>query len=127
MEGAVGPWYFNGKIPGLFVSQKTVYIIFLHLNLITDTVNLTEDLEAKDFWFNCLKELIDKISLQVLKSAPNDDGKVQERVENFKKSYKNKLELLKNSPFKDSEETLGAAGNTLSVRTLLELNEKFLK
>jgi hypothetical protein len=86
-------------------------------NSITDTVDLTEDFEAKDFWFNCLRELIDKISIQALNSSPINDETAFERVEKFKTSYKNKLELLKNSQNKE----------TLSVRTLLELNEKFLK
>uniref|UniRef100_A0A915ITW2 4'-phosphopantetheine phosphatase n=1 Tax=Romanomermis culicivorax TaxID=13658 RepID=A0A915ITW2_ROMCU len=81
-----------------------------------DTVDLTQDGEARDYWLECFEQGVDKTIKKALESQPNS-ADAKERAANFKHRYVQCLRTLKAQPF-----TYGF----LNVRSLLDLNEQLL-
>ncbi|CAF0848455.1 unnamed protein product [Brachionus calyciflorus] len=86
-----------------------------HESYIPDLVDLTKDEEARSYWLSCFERTIETYEKQCIKSYLEDnDEQTLRRASDFKKSYLNKLNELKESPF---------AFGRLTVRSLLDLRE----
>ncbi|PSN34733.1 Pantothenate kinase 4 [Blattella germanica] len=79
-------------------------------NYIPDTVDLTQDTEAREYWLQCFKESVDKFVTRAVHSQPHSLT-AKERAEKFKEKYISRLH---------------AYGN-LSVRSLLDTIEHCMK
>ncbi|XP_049852310.1 4'-phosphopantetheine phosphatase isoform X1 [Schistocerca gregaria] len=84
---------------------------------IPDTVDLTKDTEARNYWLQCFEESIDKFVLRAVESQPDSDT-AKDRAQKFKEKYLSRLQYLKEQPF--------AYGN-LTVRSLLDTIEHYMK
>ncbi|XP_058465678.1 4'-phosphopantetheine phosphatase isoform X2 [Malaya genurostris] len=82
-----------------------------------DTLDLHQDKEAKEYWFNCFYKLVLKFEQQAAKSQ-NFDPTAVERAAKFREHYLAKLEQLKQDD---------CSFRPLSIRNLLELNESTLR
>ncbi|XP_055600819.1 4'-phosphopantetheine phosphatase [Uranotaenia lowii] len=83
-----------------------------------DTLDLTTDAEAREYWFACFVRLVAKFEQQAAKSQKSDPTST-ERAAKFRKHYLDQLEALKNGDT--------SLNHVLSIRVLLELNESSLR
>ncbi|XP_067669593.1 4'-phosphopantetheine phosphatase-like [Haliotis asinina] len=81
-----------------------------------DTVDLTKDAEAREYWLECFSQGAEKSKLQAIKSQPSSPDAV-ERAEKFKSRYLDRLSVLKTNP---------CCFGSLNVRTLLDTSSQFL-
>ncbi|XP_022246842.1 pantothenate kinase 4-like isoform X1 [Limulus polyphemus] len=85
-------------------------------NYFPDTVDLTQDTEARKYWLQCFEDAIDKFVDRAIKSQPHHVD-AQERAEKFCKKYVSRLHHLRCHPF---------AYGSLTVRSLLDMREHCL-
>ncbi|XP_040059928.1 4'-phosphopantetheine phosphatase isoform X1 [Gasterosteus aculeatus] len=83
---------------------------------IPDTVDLTEDALAREYWLYCFEEALDGVVKRALASQP-DIPEAAERAEKFRQKYRHKLQTLRHQPF---------AYGSLTVRSLLDTREHCL-
>ncbi|XP_058831770.1 4'-phosphopantetheine phosphatase [Topomyia yanbarensis] len=84
-----------------------------------DTLDLHQDAEAKEYWFNCFYKLVLKFEQQAAKSQISDNTAV-DRAAKYRKHYLAQLNQLK-------QEDCSLNKRPLSIRNLLELNESTLR
>ncbi|CAI9741639.1 4' [Octopus vulgaris] len=82
-----------------------------------DTVDLTEDSSARNYWLKCFAQVVDKITDQAVKSQDRRND-AMERAEKFKAKYLHRLKELDENP---------CAYGSLTVRCLLDTIGHFLK
>ncbi|KAL5274350.1 hypothetical protein ACFFRR_000842 [Megaselia abdita] len=87
-------------------------------NYVPDSINLVEDVEAAEYWFQCFQDLSQKFSQQAVASSRDDDTSAVSRSQNFLREFKQRLD-----EFKQNKSPL----SSLSIRELLELNETLLR
>uniref|UniRef100_A0A8D0AJD3 4'-phosphopantetheine phosphatase n=1 Tax=Sander lucioperca TaxID=283035 RepID=A0A8D0AJD3_SANLU len=83
---------------------------------IPDTVDLTEDAHAREYWLYCFEEALDGVVKRAVASQP-DMPEAAERAEKFRQKYRHKLQTLRHQPF---------AYGSLTVRSLLDTREHCL-
>ncbi|XP_061748094.1 4'-phosphopantetheine phosphatase isoform X2 [Nerophis ophidion] len=83
---------------------------------IPDTVDLTEDALAREYWLDCFEEALDGVVKRAVASQP-DMPESLERAEKFRQKYRHKLQTLRHQPF---------AYGSLTVRSLLDTREHCL-
>ncbi|XP_052782702.1 4'-phosphopantetheine phosphatase-like [Mya arenaria] len=84
-----------------------------------DTVDLTQDIAAQEYWLQCFTDSIDKQEEQAIKSQTSHDlADVKLRAGKFKQEYLHTLETLKSNP---------CAYGSLNVRGLLDMRSHCLK
>uniref|UniRef100_A0A667ZRY8 4'-phosphopantetheine phosphatase n=1 Tax=Myripristis murdjan TaxID=586833 RepID=A0A667ZRY8_9TELE len=83
---------------------------------IPDTVDLTEDALAREYWLSCFEEALDGVVKRAVASQP-DIPEAAERAEKFRQKYRHKLQTLRHQPF---------AYGSLTVRSLLDTREHCL-
>uniref|UniRef100_A0A4W6EJ15 4'-phosphopantetheine phosphatase n=1 Tax=Lates calcarifer TaxID=8187 RepID=A0A4W6EJ15_LATCA len=83
---------------------------------IPDTVDLTEDALAREYWLYCFEEALDGVVKRAVASQP-DIPEATERAEKFRQKYRHKLQTLRHQPF---------AYGSLTVRSLLDTREHCL-
>ncbi|KAL4220369.1 Pantothenate kinase 4 [Mactra antiquata] len=82
-----------------------------------DTVDLTQDTLAREYWLQCFKDSIEKQEEQAIKSQSTVDG-AEKRAGQFKHKYLDRLETLERNP---------CAYGSLNVRGLLDMRSHCLK
>ncbi|KAK9392092.1 pantothenate kinase 4 [Crotalus adamanteus] len=80
------------------------------------TVDLTDDVLARQYWLSCFQEALDGVAKRAAASQP-DSVDAAERAEKFRHKYWDKLQTLRQQPF---------AYGTLTVRSLLDTREHCL-
>lgn len=100
------------------VDQQLVFCPLLEhpASYIADTVDLTRDSEARQYWLQCFEESLDKFVAQAIKSQPNSMD-AADRAGKFKEKYIGRLQYLKQHP---------CAFGSLTVRSLLDMREHCL-
>uniref|UniRef100_A0A8C8H2U1 4'-phosphopantetheine phosphatase n=1 Tax=Oncorhynchus tshawytscha TaxID=74940 RepID=A0A8C8H2U1_ONCTS len=83
---------------------------------IPDTVDLSEDALAREYWLYCFEEALDGVVKRAVASQP-DLPEAAERAEKFRHKYQHKLQTLRHQPF---------AYGSLTVRSLLDTREHCL-
>uniref|UniRef100_A0A669B9Y4 4'-phosphopantetheine phosphatase n=1 Tax=Oreochromis niloticus TaxID=8128 RepID=A0A669B9Y4_ORENI len=83
---------------------------------IPDTVDLTEDAPAREYWLYCFEEALDGVVKRAVASQP-DMPEAALRAEKFRQKYRHKLQTLRQQPF---------AYGSLTVRSLLDTREHCL-
>jgi len=83
---------------------------------VADTVDLTEDGDAREYWLHCLEESLPKFTERAIRSQ-SESPDVAVRAEAFKSEFLSRLHKLQDNPY--------AYGN-LTVRSLLDLREHCL-
>uniref|UniRef100_A0A8D3B675 4'-phosphopantetheine phosphatase n=2 Tax=Scophthalmus maximus TaxID=52904 RepID=A0A8D3B675_SCOMX len=83
---------------------------------IPDTMDLTEDALAREYWLSCFEEALDGVVKRAVASQP-DIPEAIERSEKFRQKYRHKLQTLRQQPF---------AYGSLTVRSLLDTREHCL-
>uniref|UniRef100_A0A8C6SQ51 4'-phosphopantetheine phosphatase n=1 Tax=Neogobius melanostomus TaxID=47308 RepID=A0A8C6SQ51_9GOBI len=83
---------------------------------IPDTVDLTEDALAREYWLFCFEDALDGVVQRAVASQP-DLPEAPERAEKFRQKYRHKLQTLRHQPF---------AYGSLTVRSLLDTREHCL-
>uniref|UniRef100_A0A8C5D4S2 4'-phosphopantetheine phosphatase n=1 Tax=Gouania willdenowi TaxID=441366 RepID=A0A8C5D4S2_GOUWI len=83
---------------------------------IPDTVDLTEDALARDYWLYCFEDALDGVVKRAVASQP-DIPEAVVRAEKFRQKYRHKLLTLRHQPF---------AYGSLTVRSLLDTREHCL-
>lgn len=83
---------------------------------IPDTVDLTEDALAREYWLYCFEEALDGVVKRAVASQP-DMPEAALRAEKFRQKYRHKLQTLRHQPF---------AYGSLTVRSLLDTREHCL-
>uniref|UniRef100_A0A8B9JB93 4'-phosphopantetheine phosphatase n=1 Tax=Astyanax mexicanus TaxID=7994 RepID=A0A8B9JB93_ASTMX len=83
---------------------------------IPDTVDLTEDALAREYWLYCFEEALDGVVKRAVASQ-KDQPEAAERAEKFRQKYRHKLQTLRHQPF---------AYGSLTVRSLLDTREHCL-
>ncbi len=81
-----------------------------------DTVDLTRDNDAREYWLQCLEDSLPKFTERAVKSQ-REQPDVERRAARFSSQFLSRLHRLKTNPF--------AYGN-LTVRSLLDLREHCL-
>ncbi|ESO96157.1 hypothetical protein LOTGIDRAFT_116077 [Lottia gigantea] len=81
-----------------------------------DTVDLTVDTDAREYWLQCFANGIEKVCSQAIKSQSNLPD-VKPRAEKFKSKYLDRLQELKENP---------CAYGSLTVRSLLDTSSQYL-
>eukprot|EP00088_Acartia_fossae_P030687 TRINITY_DN3168_c0_g1_i2.p1 TRINITY_DN3168_c0_g1~~TRINITY_DN3168_c0_g1_i2.p1 ORF type:complete len:628 (-),score=114.81 TRINITY_DN3168_c0_g1_i2:357-2132(-) len=84
---------------------------------IPDSVDLTHDHDARDYWLQCFQDSLPKFTDRAIDSQASATD-VNERADKFKEKFSTRLHMLKAKPF--------AFGN-LTVRSLLDMREHCLK
>lgn len=84
---------------------------------IADTVNLTQDNEARHYWLDSFETSIDKYVQKAVKSQP-DSPNAAERGQRFRDKFVARVQYLRTHPF---------AYGSLSVRSLLDTMEHCLR
>nr|CAD7409828.1 unnamed protein product [Timema poppensis] len=84
---------------------------------IPDTVDLTQDTEAREYWLRCFEEAAGKYESRAVSSQPISDT-AKDRARKFKEKYVSRLQYLKIQPF---------AYGSLSVRSLLDTIEHYMR
>ncbi|XP_022319339.2 4'-phosphopantetheine phosphatase-like [Crassostrea virginica] len=82
-----------------------------------DTVELTEDSAAREYWLDCLMKGVHKTKEQAIKSQQNLP-EAKERAEKFSTKYIERLKELKENP---------CAYGSLTVRSLLDTSSHYLQ
>jgi len=100
------------------IDQQLVFCPLLQqpADYIADTVDLTRDPEARQYWLQCFEESLDKFMAQAIKSQPNSID-AADRAKQFKEKYISRLQYLKQHP---------CAFGSLTVRSLLDMREHYL-
>lgn len=116
----VGGWP-GGTIDQLEIDRCDQQLTFFPLlahpeEYVPDTVDLTKDKEARDYWLSCFEGSLGSFVSRAVSSQPNSIDAV-ERANRFREKYLQRLHNLKNHPF--------AYGN-LTVRSLLDMREHCL-
>uniref|UniRef100_A0A3P9KQJ2 4'-phosphopantetheine phosphatase n=1 Tax=Oryzias latipes TaxID=8090 RepID=A0A3P9KQJ2_ORYLA len=83
---------------------------------IPDTMDLTEDAPAREYWLYCFEEALDGVVKRAVASQP-DPQEAAARAEKFCQKYRHKLQTLRHQPF---------AYGSLTVRSLLDTREHCL-
>ncbi|XP_045715647.1 4'-phosphopantetheine phosphatase [Phyllostomus hastatus] len=83
---------------------------------VPDTVDLTDDAQARKYWLTCFEEALDGVVKRAVASQPGSVD-AAERAEKFRHKYWEKLQTLRHQPF---------AYGTLTVRSLLDTREHCL-
>ncbi|KPP58445.1 pantothenate kinase 4-like [Scleropages formosus] len=83
---------------------------------VPDTVDLTEDALAREYWLSCFEDALDGVVKRAVASQP-DLPQAAERAEKFRQKYLHKLQTLRHQPF---------AYGSLTVRSLLDTREHCL-
>ncbi|GAB0088699.1 pantothenate kinase 4 [Sergentomyia squamirostris] len=83
----------------------------------SDTLNLSEDSEARLYWFNCFQDLVKKFAIQARKSE-HDSKDASERSMKFQQDFLEKMNSLGEST---------ENGQPITIRILLDLNEACLR
>ncbi|KAL0978478.1 hypothetical protein UPYG_G00170970 [Umbra pygmaea] len=83
---------------------------------VPDTVDLSEDALAREYWLYCFEEALDGVVKRAVASQP-DLPEAVERAEKFRQKYRHKLQTLRHQPF---------AYGSLTVRSLLDTREHCL-
>uniref|UniRef100_A0A8C4IC77 4'-phosphopantetheine phosphatase n=1 Tax=Dicentrarchus labrax TaxID=13489 RepID=A0A8C4IC77_DICLA len=83
---------------------------------IPDTMDLTEDALAREYWLYCFEEALDGVVKRAVASQP-DMPEAAQRAEKFRQKYRHKLQTLRQQPF---------AYGSLTVRSLLDTREHCL-
>ncbi|XP_076052846.1 4'-phosphopantetheine phosphatase isoform X2 [Oratosquilla oratoria] len=97
--------------------QLTFFPLLAHPEeYIPDTVDLTKDKEARDYWLSCFEDSLPSFVGQAIRSQASS-GDAKERANKFREKYLSRLNTLKDHPF--------AYGN-LTVRSLLDMREHCL-
>nr|XP_033777875.1 4'-phosphopantetheine phosphatase isoform X3 [Geotrypetes seraphini] len=91
-------------------------LLFDPSSYIPDTVDLTEDALAREYWLTCFEEALDGVVKRATASQP-DMVDAEDRAEKFRQKYWNKLQTLRHQPF---------AYGSLTVRSLLDTREHCL-
>ncbi|XP_078695396.1 4'-phosphopantetheine phosphatase-like isoform X1 [Branchiostoma floridae x Branchiostoma belcheri] len=81
-----------------------------------DTVDLTEDPDARKYWLDCFEEALGKVAARAVASQPTRDD-AEMRAQQFMAKYNKRLETLREHPF---------AYGSLTVRSLLDTREQCL-
>ncbi|CAG2057763.1 unnamed protein product, partial [Timema podura] len=84
---------------------------------IPDTVDLTQDTEAREYWLQCFEEAAGKYESRAVSSQPMSDT-AKDRARKFKEKYVSRLQYLKRQPF---------AYGSLSVRSMLDTIEHYMR
>lgn len=87
-----------------------------------DTLDLNTDEEAAKYWFPCFQEMIEKFARQAAKSQKDTDPTAEERAEQFRQTYLDKLEEYRSRTKENAKDH-----KILGIRELLELNDKHLR
>ncbi|XP_033759357.1 4'-phosphopantetheine phosphatase-like isoform X1 [Pecten maximus] len=82
-----------------------------------DTVDLTKDPDAREYWLDCFSHTVDKTKGLAIRSQANSPD-VKERANKFKDSYLDRLNGLKENP---------CAYGSLTVRFLLDTSSHLLR
>ncbi|XP_058530353.1 4'-phosphopantetheine phosphatase [Ochotona princeps] len=83
---------------------------------VPDTVDLTDDALARQYWLGCFEEALDGVVKRAVASQP-EALDAAERAEKFRQKYRDKLQVLRQQP---------CAYGTLTVRSLLDTREHCL-
>ncbi|KAM9814291.1 LOW QUALITY PROTEIN: 4'-phosphopantetheine phosphatase [Neosynchiropus ocellatus] len=83
---------------------------------IPDTVDLTRDAPAREYWLYCFQEALDGVVKRAVASQP-DMPEATERAEKFRQKYRQKLEAFRHQP---------CVYGSLTVRSLLDTREHCL-
>ncbi|KAG8193734.1 hypothetical protein JTE90_005032 [Oedothorax gibbosus] len=83
---------------------------------VPDTVDLTQDADARDYWLVCFENAIDKFVDRAIKSQMHRPD-ANHRAQIFKEKYLSRLQHLRSHPF---------AYGSLTVRSLLDMREHCL-
>uniref|UniRef100_A0A673NKX1 4'-phosphopantetheine phosphatase n=1 Tax=Sinocyclocheilus rhinocerous TaxID=307959 RepID=A0A673NKX1_9TELE len=83
---------------------------------IPDTVDLTEDALAREYWLYCFEDALDGVVKRAIASQ-KDQPEAVERAEKFRQKYRHKVQTLRHQPF---------AYGSLTVRSLLDTREHCL-
>ncbi|XP_072442405.1 4'-phosphopantetheine phosphatase isoform X5 [Chiloscyllium punctatum] len=83
---------------------------------VPDTVDLTEDAMAREYWLSCFEDALDGVVKRAVASQPQSLD-AAERAEKFRQKYRHKLQTLRHQPF---------AYGSLTVRSLLDTREHCL-
>jgi len=86
-------------------------------NYSPDTVDLTHDHDARQYWLQCFQDSLPKFTDRAIDSQANVVD-VNERADKFKEKFLTRLQMLKAKPF---------AFGSLTVRSLLDMREHCLK
>ncbi|KAK7913436.1 hypothetical protein WMY93_013647 [Mugilogobius chulae] len=111
----------SGTFDMLEMDRKERQLVKLPLlqdpsSYIPDTVDLTEDALAREYWLFCFEDALDGVVKRAVASQP-DMPEAQERAEKFRQKYRHKLQTLRHQPF---------AYGSLTVRSLLDTREHCL-
>ncbi|XP_051932922.1 4'-phosphopantetheine phosphatase isoform X1 [Hippocampus zosterae] len=111
----------SGTFDMLEMDRLERQLVNLHLlqdpsSYIPDTVDLTEDAPAREYWLDCFEEALDGVVKRAVASQP-DMAESVERAEKFRHKYRHKLQTLRHQPF---------AYGSLTVRSLLDTREHCL-
>lgn len=132
-ENYAGSSGLKNPFPAQFTSQKNTMIDQLEMdrynwqlvycpllrnpcNYVPDTVDLTQDPDAREYWLLCFEDAIDKFVQRAIQSQLHRSDAIQ-RANLFKEKYVDRLHHLKNHPF---------AYGSLTVRSLLDMREQCL-
>ncbi|GLG95538.1 Pantothenate kinase 4 [Gryllus bimaculatus] len=96
------------------------YCPLLHepASYIPDTVDLTQDAEAREYWLQCFEESVDKFVARAIQSQP-DSPSAKERAHKFREKYVSRLHYLKHQPLRERTKTGGERASPLSAREAL--------
>uniref|UniRef100_F7B8R1 4'-phosphopantetheine phosphatase n=1 Tax=Xenopus tropicalis TaxID=8364 RepID=F7B8R1_XENTR len=83
---------------------------------VPDTVDLTEDAMAREYWLSCFEEALEGVAKRAVASQPEAKD-ATDRAQKFQQKYFNKLQTLRHQPF---------AYGSLTVRSLLDTREHCL-
>lgn len=100
-------------------SPGRFHLLYDYENYNPDTLDLSQDAEAKDYWFRCFNRLVLKFEQQAAKSQASDPTAL-DRAAKFRKHYLDHLEQLKQQESCSDQKPL-------TIRNLLELNEASLR
>ncbi|KAM4703444.1 4'-phosphopantetheine phosphatase isoform 2-T2 [Rhinophrynus dorsalis] len=91
-------------------------LLFDPSSYVPDTVDLTEDSMAREYWLSCFEEALEGVAKRAVASQP-DAKDAADRALKFQQKYWNKLQTLRHQPF---------AYGSLTVRSLLDTREHCL-
>ncbi|XP_077106184.1 4'-phosphopantetheine phosphatase isoform X2 [Ranitomeya variabilis] len=91
-------------------------LLFDPSSYVPDTVDLTEDAMAREYWLTCFEDALEGVAKRAVASQP-DAKDAADRAEKFQQKYWNKLQTLRHQPF---------AYGSLTVRSLLDTREHCL-
>ncbi|XP_069803942.1 4'-phosphopantetheine phosphatase isoform X1 [Dendropsophus ebraccatus] len=91
-------------------------LLFDPSSYVPDTVDLTEDAMAREYWLTCFEDALEGVAKRAVASQPDAKDAV-DRAEKFQQKYWNKLQTLRHQPF---------AYGSLTVRSLLDTREHCL-